>query len=73
MFIINYFIFSYIQYSNVAARVVRQALKNDLKADAGKRDITGIKFQKWEAGKPVGKYFKLYFIIKASIKRVYFV
>ena len=49
--------FSYIQYSNVAARVVRQALKKELQADAGKRDITGIKFQKWEAGKPVGKYF----------------
>ena len=47
--------FSYIQYSNVAARVTRQALKEAFKADAAKRDIAGIKFQKWEAGKPVGK------------------
>ena len=48
-------LFSYIQYSNVAARVTRQALKADFKVDAAKRDIAGIKFQKWEAGKPVGK------------------
>ena len=50
-----FFAFSYIQYSNIAARVVRQALKEGGKADAAKRDITGIKFMKWENGKPVGK------------------
>ena len=46
---------SYIQYSNVAARVVRKALNKELQADALKRDVAGIKFVKWEGGKPVGK------------------
>merc|ERR1712223_402070 len=45
---------NYIQYSAIAARVVRKALKEQLQADAAKRDITGIKFVKWEGGKAVG-------------------
>ncbi len=44
------------QYSNVAARVVRGALKKDLAAEAEKRALINIKFQKWEAGKAVGTY-----------------
>ena len=48
--------FSYIQYSNIAARVVRKALKPELQADAAKREITSIKFQKWEGGKPIGEF-----------------
>ena len=48
--------FSYIQYSNVAAKVVRRCLKGDaLKNDAAKREVTSIKFAKWEGGKQVGK------------------
>ena len=48
--------FSYIQYSNVAAKVVRRCLKGDaLKTDAAKREVTSIKFAKWEGGKQVGK------------------
>ncbi len=50
------FYFSYVQYSNVAARVVRGALKKDLAVDAEKRALINIKFQKWEAGKAVGTY-----------------
>merc|ERR1712001_337373 len=58
---------NYIQYSAIAARVVRQALKTDLKADAAKRDITGIKFVKWENGKPVGKCLFYFFIFVKSV------
>merc|ERR1712126_16822 len=39
---------NYIQYSNVAAKVVRRCLKPDLKADSAKREVTSIKFAKWE-------------------------
>ena len=45
---------NYVQYSNIAARVVRQALKGEARDAAVKRDIVSIKFQKWEQGKPVG-------------------
>ena len=47
-------IFSYVQYSNIAARVVRKCLKPDLKAEAAKREVVSVKFTKWEGGKPVG-------------------
>ena len=53
--LINYVICSYIQYSNIAARVVRRALKPDLQADAAKREVSSIKFKKWINGKPEGK------------------
>ena len=46
---------NYVQYSNIAARCVRAALKDGLKADADKRAATSIKFQKWEGGKALGK------------------
>ena len=71
--------FSYIQYSAIAARVVRKALKEQLQADAAKRDITGIKFVKWEGGKAVGKFstcmynifrFYLKFVSKNRQERV---
>lgn len=46
---------NYIQYSNICAKVVRQALKPNLRADAAKRDISHIKFTHWRDGKPVPK------------------
>ena len=49
--------YSYVNYSNIAAKVVRKALKPELQADAAKRELVSIKFVKWENGKPVGKYF----------------
>lgn len=49
------FCFSYINYSNIAARVLRGALKQDLKADALKRSTSNIKFTKWTDGKPASK------------------
>lgn len=47
---------SYVNYSNIAARVVRNALKADLRADAVKRDESHIKFTPWINGKPASKY-----------------
>ncbi|XP_055684790.1 protein stunted-like isoform X1 [Lutzomyia longipalpis] len=44
---------TYINYSNIAARTLRRALKADLRADAAKRDETHIKFNPWANGKPV--------------------
>jgi len=44
---------NYIQYSAIAARVVRNALKADAKAEAAKRAVSQIKFTPWKDGKPV--------------------
>ncbi|XP_055684791.1 protein stunted-like isoform X2 [Lutzomyia longipalpis] len=46
---------TYINYSNIAARTLRRALKADLRADAAKRDETHIKFNPWANGKPVSE------------------
>jgi len=46
---------TYINYSSIAARCVRSALKQGVDANAEKRAITSIKFQNWEGGKPVGE------------------
>ncbi|KAL9879472.1 protein stunted isoform X2 [Glossina fuscipes] len=43
---------TYIQYSNICARVVRQALKSDLRVDAAKRNESHVKFTPWLNGKP---------------------
>ncbi|XP_022190750.1 protein stunted isoform X1 [Nilaparvata lugens] len=43
---------NYIQYSNIAARVVRQALKSEFKADAAKREETTVRFTAWKDGRP---------------------
>jgi F-type H+-transporting ATPase subunit epsilon len=48
--------FSYIQYSNIAAKVVRKSLKPQLQAEAEKRGVVNVKFTKWEGGKAVGKF-----------------
>ena len=52
-------IFSYVQYSNIAARVVRRALKPELQGDAAKREAASIKFRKWVDGKPEGNETRL--------------
>ncbi|XP_078037179.1 protein stunted isoform X2 [Augochlora pura] len=46
---------NYINYSQIAARLVRQALKSDVRAEAAKRDDANIKFTAWKDGKPVKK------------------
>ncbi|EDV49662.1 protein stunted [Drosophila erecta] len=44
---------TYIHYSNIAARVVREALRVELRADAAKRNISHVKFTPWVNGRPV--------------------
>ncbi|KAL2722740.1 protein stunted-like isoform X1 [Vespula squamosa] len=46
---------NYINYSQIAARLVRQALKSDIRAEAQKRDEVNVKFTQWKDGKPVSK------------------
>ncbi|KAH8421489.1 hypothetical protein KR009_009692, partial [Drosophila setifemur] len=45
----------YIQYSNIAARVLREALRSDLRAAAAKRDESHVKFTPWANGRPARK------------------
>ncbi|RZC33383.1 ATP-synt Eps domain containing protein [Asbolus verrucosus] len=46
---------NYINYSNIAARLLRQALKPEFRAEAAKRDVSAIKINKWVDGKPLSK------------------
>ena len=46
---------SYVQYSNIAAKIVRKSLKPQLQTEAEKRGVVSIKFTKWEGGKPTGE------------------
>ena len=52
-----HFTFSYIKYSEICAKVVRDCLKPEIKADVFKSrgEPTIIKATKWEGGKPAGK------------------
>ncbi|XP_039436296.1 protein stunted-like [Culex pipiens pallens] len=43
---------NYINYSNIAANLLRRALKSELREQAARRDVTSIKFTKWANGKP---------------------
>lgn len=52
---ILFFHYSYVNYSNIAAKIVRRVLKSDLQANASKRDETHVKFTPWAKGKPVSK------------------
>merc|ERR1712018_1067453 len=45
---------NYIQFSQVAARVVRKSLKPGPKAEADKRGDGMVKMKKWVGGKPEG-------------------
>lgn len=47
--------FSYVNYSQIAAKLVRQALKPELRAQAAKRDESSVKFTPWKDGKPISK------------------
>lgn len=44
---------NYINYSNIAARVLRNSLKAEQRAAAEKRGESQIRFTKWENGKPI--------------------
>ncbi|XP_076672978.1 protein stunted isoform X3 [Andrena cerasifolii] len=43
---------NYINYSQIAARLVRQALKSELRPEALKRDDVNVRFTQWKDGKP---------------------
>ncbi|KAK2152520.1 hypothetical protein LSH36_326g04195 [Paralvinella palmiformis] len=44
---------NYIKYSQICARIVRQALKGDAKLDGEKRSLGIIKPTLWKDGKPL--------------------
>ncbi|XP_014215124.1 protein stunted isoform X2 [Copidosoma floridanum] len=44
---------NYINYSQIAARLVRQALKSDLRVEAAKRDEANVRVTQWKDGKPI--------------------
>ncbi|XP_050423078.1 protein stunted-like isoform X1 [Adelges cooleyi] len=46
---------NYVNYSNIAAKVVRRVLKSDLQASASKRDESHVKFTPWNKGKPANE------------------
>lgn len=46
---------SYVDYSNIAARFLRRALKPELRVDAAKRDESHVRFTQWTNGKPARK------------------
>ena len=48
--------FSYINYSNIAARILRRALKPEARVEAVKRDESHIRFTPWTNGKPIRKF-----------------
>ncbi|XP_034479156.1 protein stunted isoform X1 [Drosophila innubila] len=43
---------TYIQYSNIAARVLRQALRPEMRVEAARRDASHVKFTPWANGRP---------------------
>ncbi|KAH8303197.1 hypothetical protein KR059_003232, partial [Drosophila kikkawai] len=47
---------SYIQYSNIAARVLRESLRTELRVDAAKRNESHVKFTPWANGRPARTY-----------------
>ncbi|XP_050470102.1 protein stunted-like isoform X1 [Bombus huntii] len=64
---------NYINYSQIAARLVRQALKAELRSDALKRDEINVKFTQWKDGKPISKIIIVTrFCILFDIKLYYF-
>ncbi|XP_046750719.1 protein stunted-like isoform X2 [Diprion similis] len=44
---------NYINYSQIAAKLVRRALKPNFKTDALKRDDSTVKFTQWKDGKAI--------------------
>jgi F-type H+-transporting ATPase subunit epsilon len=63
VFIENVSCYSYVKFSSIAARVLRQALKPEFRADALKREETHIKFTAWKDGKPASTYsIQMHFI-----------
>lgn len=62
-----FFYCSYINYSQIAARLVRQALKADLRVEAVKRDEANVKFTQWKDGKPISMYSFKFIVLKSTL------
>jgi F-type H+-transporting ATPase subunit epsilon len=48
--------FSYINYSNIAAKLVRRALKPEFRTEAARRGDSSIRFIPWKDGKAQSKF-----------------
>jgi len=48
--------FSYINYSNIAAKLVRRALKPEFRTEAARREDSSIRFIPWKDGKAQSKF-----------------
>lgn len=53
-----FFLFSYVQFSNAAARVVRRCLQENAKKEAMKREDAAARVTKWQDGKQAGAVAK---------------
>ncbi|KAJ0179802.1 hypothetical protein K1T71_004393 [Dendrolimus kikuchii] len=49
---------TYINYSNIAARVLRRSLKADLRNEALKRDESHVRITPWANGRPAPRLNK---------------
>lgn len=49
--LLNILLFRYNKYTQIAARAVRQSLKEDKRVAAEKRGLTALRYQHWENGK----------------------
>lgn len=47
---------SYVNYSNIAAKLVRRCLKGEARTEAAKRDESFMKFTPWKDGKAQSEY-----------------
>ena len=48
--------FSYINYSNIAAKLLRRALKPEFRTEAARREDSSIRFTPWKDGKAQSKF-----------------
>lgn len=48
-------IFSYINYSNIAAKVLRRSLKPEFRTEAMRRDESHVRITPWANGRPARK------------------
>ena len=62
LFTTNCLVFSYIHFSRISAQAVRRGLKPDAKAEALKRDTSGIKMTMWKDGAQVKGKSHLYIL-----------
>lgn len=46
---------SYVNYSNIAAKLLRKVLKPELRADAAKRGASNVRITPWSEGKAQSK------------------